>query len=79
MDKLRINFKLSSNRAARLEVFDINGKRVSKITEAFFNAGWNYYDWNGVAENGQKVGSGVFLVTLRSGEYNSWKKFIIAR
>ncbi len=79
LDRLRINFKLSSNRVARLEVFDVNGKRVSNITEALFNAGWNYYDWNGVAENGQKVGSGVYLVTLRSGEYNSWKKFIIAR
>ncbi|MCI0697358.1 VWA domain-containing protein [candidate division KSB1 bacterium] len=79
LDKLRINFKLSSNRVARLDVFDVNGKRVCNITEAYFNAGWNHYDWNGVAENGQKVGSGVYLVTLRSGEYNSWKKFIIAR
>lgn len=79
LDRLRINFKLSSNRVARLEVFDVNGKRVCNITETFFNAGWNFFDWNGVAENGQKVGSGVYLVTLRSGEYNSWKKFIIAR
>jgi hypothetical protein len=76
---LAINFKLSSNRMAHLEVFDVNGQRVTDLVEDHFNAGWNTYHWNGITKDGRRVGSGVYLITLRSGEFNSWKKVIIAR
>lgn len=76
---LDINFKLSSNRIASLELFDIAGTRITRIAEQPFNAGWNTYTWNGMTENGQKVGSGLYLVILRSDGYNSWKKLIVVQ
>jgi hypothetical protein len=76
---LGINFKLSSNRIARLDLYDLNGLFVTKIAEAFFNADWNTYSWNGLMENGRKVGSGVYVIALRSGEYTAWKKCILVR
>ncbi|MDZ7313509.1 MAG: hypothetical protein ONB45_19795, partial [candidate division KSB1 bacterium] len=76
---LGIKFKLSSNRVARLEVFDLNGICVTELIEDFFNAGWNTYYWNGLTKEGRKVGSGVYIIALRSGEYNAWKKCIIVR
>jgi hypothetical protein len=30
-------------------------------------------------ENGRKVGSGVYVIALRSGEYTAWKKCILVR
>lgn len=74
---MAINFKLSSNRVARLDVFDLSGKRITKITEQPYNAGWNSYNWNGLDDKGQPVVSGVYLITIRSGDYRSWKKVII--
>ncbi|MGH7602335.1 MAG: hypothetical protein ACREOI_38705, partial [bacterium] len=76
---LGINFRLSSNRIALLELYDLNGLFVTKIAEAFFNAAWNTYNWNGLMENGRKVGSGVYVIALRSGEYTAWKKCILVR
>jgi uncharacterized repeat protein (TIGR01451 family) len=76
---LGINFKLSSNRLARLDLYDLNGLFVTKIAEAYFNADWNTYSWNGLMENGRKVGSGVYVIALRSGEYTAWKKCILVR
>jgi len=76
---LGINFRLSSNRSARLEVYDLNGVCISKLVEAPFNAGWNTYNWNGQTETGRPVGSGVYIIALRSGEFNAWKKCIIVR
>lgn len=77
---LQINFKLSSNRAARLDVYDLAGHHVTNLTEAPYAAGWNTYSWNGfIAERGYPAGSGVYLIVLRSGEYDDWKKVIIAR
>jgi len=76
---LGINFRLSSNREARLEVYDLNGVCITKLVQAPFNAGWNTYNWNGQTETGRPVGSGVYIIALRSGEFNAWKKCIIVR
>jgi flagellar hook assembly protein FlgD len=76
---LGINFKLSSNRVARLDVYDLNGVCIAKLAEGPFNAGWNTYHWNGLTEDGRKVGSGVYIIALRSGEFTAWKKCIIVR
>ena len=79
-DPLEISFKLGSNRKARLEVYDLAGHYVTKLAEGDYSAGWNVHVWNGViAENGYVVGSGVYLVLLRAGEYEDWKKVIIIR
>jgi len=76
---LGINFRLSSNRVARLDVYDLNGVCIAKLIEGPFNAGWNTYNWNGLTEDGRKAGSGVYIIALRSGEFTAWKKCIIVR
>ncbi len=78
-DHLEIKFKLSSRRTAVLDVYDIAGTHIHKLVEAEYQGGWNSYKWNGLGEGGQKIGSGVYIITLRSGEFKSWKKFIIVR
>jgi hypothetical protein len=62
-----------------LDLYDVSGRHITKITEDIYQGGWNLYLWSGNTETGLKVGSGVYIVTLRSGEFNSWKKFILVR
>jgi hypothetical protein len=76
---LDIRFKLSNRRAAQLDIYDIAGRHITQLTQGVYQGGWNSYSWDGITETGQGAGSGVYLVTLRSGEFNSWKKFIIVR
>lgn len=78
-DAIGIKFKLSNRRLAQLDIYDISGKHIVKLTEAVYEGGWNVYPWDGMSDASQKIGSGVYLVTLRSGEFNSWKKFILVR
>ena len=78
-DPMEIRFRLSSNRVAELDVYDVAGRHITRLANQFFNAGWNAYVWNGLTESGTMVGSGVYIVTLRSGEYKDWKKFMIVR
>jgi len=78
-DYVDIRFKLGYRRLARLDVYDVSGRRITKLTEDIYNGGWNSYLWNGIMENGRKVGSGVYLITLQSGEFKDWKKLIIVR
>jgi len=78
-EPLTVNFKLSTNRMARLELYDISGKKLTNLTEGHYHAGWNKYQWNGVLENGQRIGSGLYLIALKSENYNVLKKVMIVQ
>ncbi len=77
--RLALRFKLSSRRLARLDLFDLAGQHITRIAEGIFEPDWNTYYWDGRAEDGREVGSGVYIVLLRSGEFQSWKKVILVR
>lgn len=78
-ENLDIQFKFKNSRRAKLDIYDISGRHIIKLTEGDYHGGWNNYQWNGLTSGGKMIGSGVYIVTLRSVEYNSWKKFIIIR
>lgn len=78
-NELPIKFKLSSDRQVRLEIYDITGTKITNVADGQFKAGWNTYTWNGLTDRGQKIGSGFYILTINSGEYQSWKKLMIVR
>ncbi len=79
LEPLGIHFKLSSNRVACLDLFDVTGKKITNLTEEPYQAGWNTFHWHGMLENGQKIGSGLYLITLKSGNFNEMKKVMIVQ
>ncbi len=78
-NELPIKFKLSADHQVRLEIFDITGTKITNVAEGQFKAGWNTFAWNGLTDNGEKIGSGFYIITIRSGEYQAWKKLMIVR
>ncbi len=76
---LDIRFKLSSNRNARIDLFDIAGSHVAKLADGPFNAGWNTLPWNGQTSSGEKIGSGFYMITIRSSGFYSMKKVMVVR
>jgi len=78
-DVLGMRFKLSSNRAARIVVYDIAGGFVKEIVNGQFKAGWNFTTWNGRDKNDQLVGSGIYVAILTSGNFKKARKFILVR
>ncbi len=76
---LGIRFKLARYRKARLDIYDVAGRHVTMLVDDFFDGGWHQYDFDGMTARGKMLGSGVYLVTLQSGEFKSWKKFIVVR
>ncbi|MFQ5641080.1 MAG: hypothetical protein ACE5IR_24140, partial [bacterium] len=76
--RLGITFELNSSSTVRMDLYDISGYRIGKMVENTFDFGANRYEWNGQIDN-QKVGSGVYIITLRSRDMLCWKKVIVAR
>ncbi|MCG8606431.1 hypothetical protein MJD09_15790, partial [bacterium] len=76
---LGINFELNSSRSVRLDLYDVSAYHVTMLTESSYITGENRFEWDGETLDGQKVGSGVYVITLRSGNLVCWKKVIIVR
>ena len=76
---LDMRFKLSSNRRAKVVVYDISGAFVKKVEEGNFVAGWSFTSWDGKSESGSPVGSGVYVAVLMSGSFQKAHKFILVR
>jgi len=77
--QMKIDFQLKRAGSTQLEIFDITGTKITTLTDSEYNAGWNTYLWDGQTENGQKIGSGFYIITLRSNGFYAWKKLMIVR
>ena len=76
---LNIYFSIKKSQIIQLDLYDISGYHISTIIEDFFPGGINQYSWDGRLENNQLVGSGVYIITLRTQQMHCWKKVIIVR
>jgi uncharacterized repeat protein (TIGR01451 family) len=78
---LGINFELATSKAAVIELLDISGYRIAKLYDDTFNAGVNRREWNGNLDRGISIGSGTYIITLRTkdGKLICWKKVIVRR
>ncbi len=76
---LAIRFRLSSNRKADIKIYDVAGYFVKNVENRFFEAGWNTTYWDGTNERGNIVGSGLYIVTISSGDMHEAKKVIVIR
>ncbi|MBD3291276.1 T9SS type A sorting domain-containing protein, partial [candidate division KSB1 bacterium] len=78
-NRLEIEFKLDTDQNIDFELYDITGSYVTKIHGGEFKTGWNTLAWDGLTANGQKVGSGMYIITVRSSTFKTWKKVMVVR
>jgi uncharacterized repeat protein (TIGR01451 family) len=76
---LGIHFEFNTSRVIRLDVYDISGYHIRKLVDETFAPGPHRFDWDGQSTNGQKIGAGVYVITLRSSDLICWRKVIVAR
>ncbi len=62
-----ISFYLAAPADASLEVFNVQGRLVARLTDGPLSAGWHECVWDGRDASGAAVGSGVYLARLRIG------------
>ena len=62
-----------------MKLYDVAGRFITELIDAPYGAGKHTLQWNGMTEQGQLVGSGVYLITMSTETDNTWKKMIIVR
>ena len=73
-----IRFALHEAAEVTLEIFDVRGRRIARIQQAF-DPGQHEYVWNGTTTRGQPAASGVYLYTLSVGDVVATRKLMLLR
>jgi len=76
---LGIRFRLSTNRHTKIAIYDLAGTYINTIVDGPCLAGWNEAEWDGRNQYQYRVGSGVYLAVLHSGDVRKVHKFIVVR
>ena len=64
---IRIRYGVSTPSAVNVAIYDMTGRLVSNCKIGEKAPGWHEFTWQGTDTHGQKVSTGMYLVTMRTG------------
>jgi hypothetical protein len=64
-----IRYSLASSSAVTVEIFNLKGRLVRSLVESMKGPGLHDAVWNGRDNHNQNTGSGVYLVRIRTNEF----------
>lgn len=70
----KIKFDIARNSNVKLIIYDVTGREVLKITDAYMTAGSYSYQWNASA-----FSSGIYFYKLETESYSDVKKMILVK
>jgi hypothetical protein len=75
-----LSFDLKDDAVVTLKIYDVTGQVVRTLFNGqAFSAGTYQMLWDAQNDNGEKVGSGVYMYQLKTGDYTSLKKMTLLR
>ncbi len=75
-----ISFSLPEAAVVSLAVYDVKGRRIATLMDQEeLGVAQHQVVWNGVDDNGVKVGSGVYFYQLRAGDVRLSRKLLVVR
>lgn len=74
-----INYSITKESLVNLEVYNIKGQKVATLVNEKMPAGRYQYIWDGKAQNGQLVSSGIYLLRMKAGDYVKRVKMVMSK
>ncbi len=74
-----IEYNLPKAENVKVIVYDILGREVASLVDAYQNAGEYKIQWNGRNDFGSTVASGIYLYSFEAGSFKSVKKMIFLK
>lgn len=74
-----ITFSIPEAMDITLRIYNIRGELVNELQNGRMASGSHNIKWYGTNQNGQQVGSGVFIYTLESPQFSASGKMILMR
>jgi hypothetical protein len=74
-----ITYSLPSRGRVVLDVYDLSGRRVTRLVDEVQSAGAHALEWFGVNDAGVRVASGIYFYKLSTGKESITRKMILLR
>jgi hypothetical protein len=74
-----ISYSLPTNSFVSLIIYDLLGREVKTLVNNDQNSGTYKVQWNGENNFGSKVSSGLYIYTIRSGQFNESRKMVLLK
>lgn len=71
-----IRFDLPKGEQVRLEIFDAQGRRVARLANGWYPAGFHAVEWDRRGEGG-RLQPGVYLYRIQAGAFRDQKKLVL--
>ncbi|NOT33353.1 MAG: hypothetical protein HOP12_04190 [Candidatus Eisenbacteria bacterium] len=75
----RFEFSVTRSTIARLDLFDLGGRRVCTLFDGVANAGTHHVDWSGADLRGRRVPPGLYWLRLEADSRRLVRKVAIVR
>ncbi|MGD9900056.1 MAG: LamG-like jellyroll fold domain-containing protein [Calditrichaceae bacterium] len=72
-----ITFNLPEASNVTIQVFNSLGQEIRRLTDNYYNAGFNSVKWDGRDNRGALVASGIYFYMVRSGKYLEMRKMTL--
>jgi len=74
-----IRFDLPEQSDVSIAVFNARGQLVNELTSEYYPAGSHMIQWNGTDLRGLPVSSGVYIYSVKAGEFHAFKKMLLVK
>ncbi len=74
-----IAFNLPAESNILLEIFDLTGKKIRTLTNAYYQAGRHQVLWNGTDDRGRQVASGLYVYRIQAEDFVQSRKMLMMK
>jgi len=74
-----IGYVLPYDGRVKVEIYNLLGQRLITLVDEYQKAGHKRVKWDGRAENGSEMGSGVYFYRLEASHHRSTKRMVLLR
>jgi hypothetical protein len=76
-ERANFGFALPQSAQVRLEILDLQGRRVATVADGMFAAGTHQVTWNGASGGGSRISAGVYFVRFSAAGRTVSKRLVI--
>ena len=74
-----IRYRIEEPGRVRLEIFDVQGKKVKTLADGYTGLGVYQVEWDGADARGKPVATGVYIVRLQKGTVSLFHKMLLLK
>jgi hypothetical protein len=74
-----LHYDLPEDAMVNITIYDMMGRVVNNLVSSQQNAGYKSIQWNAANNAGQPISAGLYLYTIRAGDFTQTKKMVLLK